>query len=483
VKWLPAPAAKCRVVDKRVGPGHEETMTLEQQLREAARKAFKNGTNSRVEETDVRLADLEMKASQLDEYLGDVTRKFANARTSLHGGSNLRGAIPKAYQDQIQPAEYIMRAQKVDADRERRRSFCADDPELKVAVGAYFRGHLLKLTRPGDFYAQAAEHEKLVEALGGVPIQKAAMSELSAGVGGNLVPTIVESEILRLIVDNGVLRRAGCRQVPMTSRLHAYPTRNAAFTAAIIAEEGSITDSVPATPFAQSALTAKKIAAFATVSGELMQDNVVLLADFLATEFGQQIALTEDTQALEGDGTGVNFTGLVAAAGVNSVTSGANGDALSYQKLVDAIFGSGQSSAIDSTSLFMAQKLVSSLYKSRSGAASATDQGGVPLFAPAAGIMVAPSQGILGHPFYGHSGILINRAVGTGTNRTNLYAGPPQTIIFGDLLGFTVDLNPYAKFQTFQIDIRGVKRTGILVAVPTAWTKYTAIDPLLTMAV
>ena len=54
---------------------------------------------------------------------------------------------------------------------------------------------------------------------------------------------------------------------------------------------------------------------------------------------------------------------------------------------------------------------------------------------------------------------------------------------FGDLLGFSIDLNPFAKFQTFQIDIRGVKRTGILVAVPSAWTKYTAIDPLLTMAV
>jgi HK97 family phage major capsid protein len=412
---------RCVVVDKRAGAGHEETMTDLNQL----------------------LTSTKLLAKAVED-------------------SNVRD-------------------QKREADRERRRQFCDNDPELAVAMGAYFRGHLLKLTKPGDFYQQAAEHEKLVGALGGV--QKAAMSELSAGVGGNLVPTIVESEILRLIVDNGIMRRAGVRQVPMTSRLHAYPTRNAAFTAAIIAEEGSITDSVPATPFAQSALTAKKLAGFATVSGELMQDNVVLLADFLAQEFSQQIARLEDQQALEGDGTGVNFTGVVAAAGVNSVTSGANGDALSYQKLVDAIFGSGEGSAIDATALFMAQKLVSSLYKSRSGAATAVDQGGVPLFAPAAGIMVAPSQGILGHRFYGHSGILVNRTVGTGTNRTNLYSGPPQTIIFGDLLGFTVDLNPFSKFQTFQIDIRGVKRTGILVAVPTAWTKYTAIDPLLVMAV
>lgn len=457
------------------------TEKLEQSITKLAEETGKS--IKVIEETGVKLADLAAKYKTLEEWQAETEKKLSDRRVSLHGGDNVLAAIPDSQKKVLRLSEMMVRQHKDQTGNPAVKGcLFPEDPVLKAAVSIWMGNHILKLTQPAEYMKRLAWHEKLEESIGWGAKEKVAMQEDTATEGGNLVPTIVESEILRLVADNSIMRPI-VRKVPMTTKTHAYPTRAAAFTAAIIAEEGSIADSVPANPFNQSSLTAKKLACFATAAGELLQDNVVLLADYLAQEFGEQIGRLEDQQALEGDGTGVNFTGVVAASGVNSVTSGANGDALSYQKLVDALFASGEGSAINFQNMFMHQKLIAALYKSRSGAATAVDQGGLPLIAPAGGIQPTPANTILGYRFYGHSGILTNRAVGTGTNRTNLYSGPPQTIIFGDLLGFSIDLNPWSKFQTFQIDIRGLKRTGILVAVPTAWTKYTAIDPLLTMAV
>jgi hypothetical protein len=87
----------------------------------------------------------------------------------------------------------------------------------------------------------------------------------------------------------------------------------------------------------------------------------------------------------------------------------------------------------------------------------------------------------MGFPVYLTTAILTNRTVGTGTNRTNIYFGPPRDIMFGDLLAMTMDLNPFSKFQTFQTDFRVVKRTAVLVGVPANFTKYTPIDGTLSM--
>ncbi len=109
--------------------------------------------------------------------------------------------------------------------------------------------------------------------------------------------------------------------------------------------------------------------------------------------------------------------------------------------------------------------------------AAAADNLGVQLFAARAGIGTAFPHQIVGHRNYPHSGVLVNRTVGTATDCSNIYVGDSQGIIFGDLLDFQIDLNPWSKFQSFQIDIRGVKRMAILVAVPSAWTKHTGVRP------
>jgi HK97 family phage major capsid protein len=447
------------------------TEKLEQAVNKLAEETGKFAAMT--EKTSVRMAELEAKAKSLEEWQAKLEREHKDRRVSLYGGDNLLAAIPESLRGKVmKTAEMTCKAYKSGNVPQGmpKASIFLDDPILKAGASLWLANHLIKLTDPAQYMKRLDWHEKLEKELGGV--HKVALQEDTAAEGGNLVPTIVESEILRLVADFGIMRPL-VRKVPMTTKTHAYPTRAAAFTAAIIAEEGTISDSVPSNPFSQSSLTAKKFACFATVSGELLQDNVVLLADYLATEFGEQVARKEDQEALEGDGT--NFTGVIGASGVNSITSGTNGDFLSWQKLASVPWEALEASSRMDAYWFYHPKIQQALVRSRVGAAGVVD---LPFFIPPlGGLSAAAPPSILGFPYRVHSGLRTNVTAGTGTTLSNIYFGPPQTIIFGDLLGFSIELNPWAKFSSFQIDIRGLKRTGILVGVPSAWTKYIAIDP------
>lgn len=430
-------------------------------------------------DTGKKLADLEAHRIATDKYIAEMEKKYnADKRKNLRGGDDLVELLGERDKRNLQRAEIVCHMQKSSRGGAKNGMF-VDDPVLKTASGRWLAGCLKKLSAPADFHGVREQHEKLTEALnlGFQGVEKVALQEDTATEGGNLVPTVVEGEILRLILDNSFLRPR-VRKVVMTTKTHAFPTLAAEFAANIIAEEGAITDSAPANPFGQSNLTAKKLACFVTVAIELMQDNVVGLADWLGLEFGMKIGRLEDTQALEGDGTGVNFTGVVAAANVNAVSSGANGDFLSFGKLADT-YAAVQEQPSSDMNWFFSRKVLGVLIRSRVGTGGTID---LPFFIPPlGGLSGKVPAALLGDEVITHSGILTNRAVGTGTNRTNIYYGPPSTIIFGDLLGFEIALNPWAKFANAQVDIRGIKRTGILVGVPAAWTKYTAIDPTAVM--
>jgi len=445
-----------------------------------------------LEEMKVDMTKLQEAAKSTEDWQQEIEKKMAKKRGSYMTPSsdNLLQVIPERDRDIVQVAHMAAMQNKAHAraiasGQHHETGVFNDDPVAKAAWAIWLRNHLHSiLPNKSDSNRYAEEQAKLSSFM---TVTRADLGEDTPTIGGNLVPTIVEGEILRLIADNGVLRPL-VRKVPMTTKTHAWPTRAQAFTAQLLAEGVGAADSSPAAPFGQEPLTAKKFAGFATASMELLADNVVGLADYLATEFSEQIARLEDQQALEGTGAGGNFTGVLTATGVVEIDSGTNGDQIFFSKLMDTIYGdtavaagNKEQNAIMNSQMFMASKLWSQIVRQRASAIAAADQEGQSLFAPASGIGGRVLPSVHGFPIHAHSGILVDRTEGTGNSRTNIYFGPPNTIIFGDLLGFEVDLNPWAKFNSYEIDIRGMKRTGILVGVPTAWSMYTKIDPVLPM--
>jgi HK97 family phage major capsid protein len=439
------------------------------------------------EEGKAEIADLEKRA---DGWLKEVRKEFRAGgafRTTGATSDAILDVLDEKTKGMIPMAEAVCRGQGAVISRDGRVKFSADqektvnarpfydDPILKVACGKWLQTHIQKQQRPADFSGERREaHEKLTLVLNGFHT-KASLQEVSTE-GLEFVPTVVEGEILRLIVDNSELRPL-VRVVPMTSLTHNWPRRKGTISAVMVAEEIAVTDQISAAPFENAPLTARKMMSFGTVSGELLQDNIVGLVDYLSLEFAEQFGLLEDQQALEGDGTPPNFTGVASDADVNEIDpGGATGDPLSIKDLVAMKYTARQKNSRRGAIYFIATTIWGALVGQRASAIAAADGEGQFLFNPSTGISVEPNNAILGSRVIEHSGIKEDRVKSTSSDLTNLYYGPPQTIIFGDRLGMQVDLNPFSKFANFQTDIRALKRTGILVGVPTAWTRLINID-------
>ena len=407
-----------------------------------------------VEATRLGLEEVKVTQKKQDEWIREVEAKATKrAESAYAGGSALLAAIDTADRREIYIAEAMGKK----------------EPVVFAAKALMIQKLLMRKgasERPEVHARLSKEIDTLQKGFGPELMTQAALSE-GTNLGTELILTPVEAEVMRQIRDHSIIRQLA-RVVPMVSKTHQFPSLDTDVTAAIIAEAGTITDSFAATFFSQKALTAKKIAGRARVSSELLQDSAVALSDLVFTLIAEAVGRLEDTQAFEGDGTGSNFTGVAAAAGVLSVAAGANGDALTYAKMVTGFF-TGVEADSRSNAAWVAAPL---------GGAKIfglVDTQNMPIWhSPVAGVNTGWPMGqkgvVLGVPCFLHGGILTNRTKGTGANLTNIYYGNWQKLIIGDLLGLTFATDPYSLFTSDEIQLRVTKRTGIVVGVPKAFT-------------
>lgn len=151
-----------------------------------------------------------------------------------------------------------------------------------------------------------------------------AMTESSNTAGGYLVPEQFESSLIRLVEDYGVFRRNGY-VYPMASDAVTIPRRNGGYTVYYVGENTAPTASDLA--FNQVRLSAKKPAILTQISSELMEDEVVGLANLMAQEFALALATAEDQAGFNGDGTStyggiLGIKNTIGSAGVADAASG-----------------------------------------------------------------------------------------------------------------------------------------------------------------
>ena len=352
------------------------------------------------------------------------------------------------------------------------------DPLPKAAMDIWMR-NATKLQLPQyarSFAAIIEEQGKIEKALGGGTDFgrefRAATQEDTDTEGGHAIPAPHAAELLRLMQDAGLARNI-CRVVPMASKTLDWPQLNANVTAAIIAEEGSITQSDPT--FTNGQLVARKFASYGVTSLEMIEDALFSWTDMYNTLFAEQIALKEDQQMLEGDGTGSNWSGLITASGVNEVTNGANGAAPTFAKLIEQKWKAAKRSTRAGSSWVTSPQLADSIE-------ALVDSQGQPIFKEDGVLMTRfqsqglPVEAVLkGYPLYCTDQISVARTVGTSTDCGNMYYGPFQNFIIGDRAGFLWLVDPYTGAQTAQIKLRLIKRTAGLVGVPSAFTKQTGM--------
>lgn len=433
-------------------------------------KASIQGFTEEAEHQKVTLGSLETHKAAVDEKLSGIETwmremegKLTTAKPESYLGneSDLLAAIPEHDRKQCALAEMSGHKSPVRA--------AATALMLQKTIAVMGTGPHLGARERERGIQLNTELDNLKKAFGPALVTHASLAEGTAGLGAEVILTPVESMISRIIHDNSQIRQVA-RVIPMVSKEHKIPNLATEIAVTIEGEAATIDDSVSAGTFTQGDLTAKKIAGIATVSNELLQDNAIGLQDLIFTMMGEKVGRTEDIQALEGDGTGVNYTGIVAASGVNSIAAGTNGDAPTFQaKVARAVFAASHAATRESGAWFMAPELAGSVLGMEDSQGRAVFQGAIAgqetRFTPQA-------RGLLwGYPAFIHSGIRADRTKGTGTNLSNLYFGNWKHLWIGDLLGLTFATDPFGLFTTDEVRLRVTKRTAILVQQGAAFTK------------
>lgn len=118
--------------------------------------------------------------------------------------------------------------------------------------------------------------------------------------GGSLVHEAYAAELVPLLRNEAVVRRAGARVIPMGATLR-WDRQTGSATAGYGSENSAITVSEPATD--QFELSEKKETALVPFSNDIMRNASISTEEFVRNDLVRVMALAEDSAFLRGDGT------------------------------------------------------------------------------------------------------------------------------------------------------------------------------------
>lgn len=289
--------------------------------------------------------------------------------------------------------------------------------------------------------------------------EKRALSEGTGAEGGFTVPTPLASEFIDRLRAQSVAIRAGARTVPMDSASLAIARLDTDPTVTWRLENSLIDDSDPA--FSRLLLEAKAVAGIVKVSRELLSDSVNI-SEILTNAFAQAMALELDRVALWNDGADDGPVGVAATSGINEVSMGTNGAALTdYDKLIDAVYEMQVDNAADPTGM---------IYHPRTGAAMAKlrNGNGDPLQMP---------EMIARIPRYPTTSASITQTQGSSNNASSVLFGDFRHLFIGvrDQMSITVLRERYADYG--QVGFLCWMRADVQLAHKASFSRLKGIVP------
>lgn len=161
--------------------------------------------------------------------------------------------------------------------------------------------------------------------------------------GGFLIPEVLRSELLRVALEQSVVR-SRARVIPMETLSVPMPTIDSTTNSGSVhgglvgywtEEGGALTESAP--KFGRVVLTAKKLTIYTEIPNELLQDSLISLTAFMDEAFPDAVNFFEDVAFCSGTGAGepLGFLKAPAAVSVTKETDQAAGTIL-WENIVKA---------------------------------------------------------------------------------------------------------------------------------------------------
>lgn len=289
--------------------------------------------------------------------------------------------------------------------------------------------------------------------------EKRALAEGTDSAGGYTVPIRLATEFIDRLRAQSAAIRAGARTVPMDSQTLSIARLDTDPTVTWRAENALIGDSDPT--FSALTLEAKALAGIVKVSRELLADSVNV-GEMLTNAFAQAMALEMDRVALWGDGTDDSPVGVAGTSGINEVSMGTNGAALSnYDKLIDAVYEMKLDNAADPTAMIMHPRTEVALAKFKSG-------DGNPIIVP---------EMIARIPRLATTAASIAETQGTATNASSILFGDFRHLFIGmrEEVRITILRERYADYG--QVGFLCWMRADVALAHKASFSRLKGIIP------
>lgn len=287
-----------------------------------------------------------------------------------------------------------------------------------AALRAFFTGQTRSIEIMPTGSAQAAFRAARI------PAAQRDLSKLSAGAGGNIVPTDLYAQIVQHLVDASGVLTAGATIIQTAGGESLdIPITTSHGAAALVAEIGSIAESDPV--FSKRTLGAYKYGQLTQVSTELVADAGFDVISYIADATGRNVGLALGTDLAVGNASskpsGITQTSTLGVTGSASVSGAFTADNLIdlYGSVIAPYRNSPQAAwLLRDATLAAVRKL--------------KDSASFYLFAP--GLSVGMPDSLLGKPVYTDPNIA---AVATSA----------KSVVFGDISKYFVRLAGGVRFE------------------------------------
>lgn len=290
--------------------------------------------------------------------------------------------------------------------------------------------------------------------LGKVKARDISIKDLAEGAGntgGYLVPEEYAREILRLNLENSVVRNNGARIIQMNAAQINFPALDMSSnangsiyggaTAYWGAENAAITESQPS--FDNVKLEVAKLTGYVEISNELEDDAITNMGQLLTQMYGDVLAFEEDYAFINGDGVNKPL-GILTAPCLVSV-SRATASQIHPSDIVNMI--ARFKGSLDRAVFTVNQSALPQIYQLK-------DDNGNFIWHPGnSGSIATKAMGTL----YGIPMVVTEKNPALGTKGDLILADWGHYLI-GDRGGLRTDMSPHFKFQNDQMVYRCVKR-------------------------
>lgn len=411
-------------------------------------------------------------------------------------GSGVNVNLNKPVRPSLGKAIWAMRSQRW-ADAPLERDFSQASKEMFLGADAGPDSVVIPTNAAG--YAAVLEGAAIRtegrEALGEMAIR--ALSESVGGVnsvsygntvGAALVPPQFLQELFQLTLTQTVVMRSmpEVGVMPVQSNVVLLPRENTVATATSAAEAGTLTSSDPA--FATQSFTVQKQYGYRTFSNELLRDSNPAIDAFIAKTLARDVALFQDSQYLEGSGSGTNLTGLrnYSSLTTSSWTAATNGSTPGADDLIKMVFDIRKANT-EMTAWVMHPRTLQNivLLKDASGRYIFSDVNvwGGPVLNPPAGanfggLWNGPTKAVgqlLGYPVYLSTQVLINETQGSSSAASHIMYGNFNFAYVLERAAFEIAMSEHVAFNTDQTAVRGISRTAFAITQPKAFAVATGI--------